>query len=130
MRYYLGDVEQMYFLLMKKSSSQKMKNCVLLTVVYRANTNIGGVHILRRQKFGIFWPLPPCEQFIYWTLFTGVDIWKTPHSLSFVYVDCERPHTKLIVHYIRYFLRAQKLALLSDIDILYTVYSFHKSKQD
>ena len=58
MRYYLGDVEQMYFFLMKKSFSQKMKNCVLLIVVYRANTNIGGVHILRRQKIGIFWPPP------------------------------------------------------------------------
>ena len=41
---------------------------------------------------GFFDPsLPPRRQFIYWSLFTRVDIWKTPPSLSPVYVDCEWP---------------------------------------
>ena len=44
------------------------------------------------RNLGFFDPsLPPCRQFIYWGLFTRLDIWKTPPSLSSVYVDCERP---------------------------------------
>ena len=39
--------------------------------------------------------LPIGRPFIYWGLFSKVDIWLTPPSLSGVYVDCECPLTYL-----------------------------------
>jgi len=65
----------------KKKFCKDLKNKVSETQLRKYT---GVIHILRRQNFGIFWPLP--VQFIYWSLFTIVDIWRTPPSPISVYV--------------------------------------------
>ena len=63
-------------------------------------------------------------EFIYWMLFTCIDIWKTPSSLSFVHVDCESPLT----------LPAKATVSSSTEQIFYSVSNcnliFHNVKKD
>ena len=61
-------------------------------VYYTVNCPLGAFTIYVDQFSEFFDPsLPISRLLIYWGLFSKVDIWLTPPSLSLVYVECKRP---------------------------------------